>query len=245
MSGLISNLLDRANYFLEDIFAFISAPKCPGCGMHLEDPRMALCPPCSTKLFFPGDGPVCMICRSPVGVSCDCSEILHSPVPGLFYWAPYTDVIRALIHQFKFEQQARLGKYLTEKALEKLGGRLLVAEFDSIIPIPMLKRDKKKRTFNQTEMIADNMSRYLDRPVQFDNLKKTKPTRLQADLGRKERWQNVLNAFDVEYPEVINGKTILLVDDIVTTGATCLEASKVLYSARAKKVTVFSIASSH
>jgi ComF family protein len=245
MPGLISNLLDRANYVLEDIFAFISAPMCPGCGNILENPRLALCPSCDDKLDFAGDGPICMLCRSPSGIECNCGKGQRFRIPELYYWAPYNDLVRLLIHKFKFEGQTELGRYLIKKALARLSGRLLKQGFDIIIPIPMIKRDKKRRSFNQSELIAENISALSDIPMNFDSLKKIKPTRLQADLGREDRWHNVTGAFSIENSEPINGRLVLLVDDIVTTGATCLEAAEALYSSGAKSVTVFSIASSH
>jgi competence protein ComFC len=114
-----------------------------------------------------------------------------------------------------------------------------------IIPVPMIKRDKRKRTFNQTELMANIISQKLAIPAEYELLKKIKPTRLQADLGRDDRWRNVRDAFAVVDESRIAGKSIMLVDDIVTTGATCLEASKALYLAKAKSIVVVSLASSH
>ncbi len=245
MPALLNSLIANVGNFLDDIFAFISAPECPGCGQFLENPRLSICPDCEGELIYPGDGPVCLLCRSPVSVKCSCAENYSHDIPQLYYWAPYTDSIRGLIHQFKFGRKAQLGDFLANKSLAKLHSRLLNVEYDVMIPIPMLKRDQKKRTFNQTELLVKVLADNLNDKYDFESLKKIKPTRLQADLGREERWQNIVGAFKVEEPEMVSGKSILLVDDIVTTGATTIEASKALYKSGVKKITVFAVASSH
>ena len=240
-----NKLISKAGYLLDDIFAFICAPRCPGCEAFLENPREQLCPNCDSKLSYTGDGPVCLLCRSPEAVGCACSNEFDFHLPQLYFWTKYTDVIRALIHRFKFEKQMELGVYLTVKALGQLHQRMLSASFDIIIPIPMTASDKRKRTFNQTEIMARTLAKQFGRPYDTTILRKIKPTRLQANLGQQERWQNIKGAFAVDKPEEVAGKAILLIDDIVTTGATSLEASKALFAVGGKSVTVFAIASSH
>ncbi len=245
MNELIKNLTEKASYLLDDVFAFISAPRCPGCGNFLNSPRQPLCPACGSNLNFPGDGPVCLLCRSPQGVKCNCQEANESNVPRLYYWSNYTEVIRQLIHQFKFDGQLNIGQYLAITAINVLTDRLTDLKFDLIIPVPMLKRDKRKREFNQTELIALEVSRRLKIPVDSDVLRKIRQTRLQANLGREERWQNITGAFSVSHIDKIQGKSCLLIDDIITTGATCQEAARTLYSSGATLVTVFALVSNH
>ena len=81
----------------------------------------------------------------------------------------------------------------------------------------MLKRDKRKRSFNQTELIAQTVSGRFNVAVNLNILKKVKKTRLQANLGRDERWNNIQNAFAVNDESDLNGSRCLLVDDIVTS----------------------------
>jgi competence protein ComFC len=245
MSQTLNKLTEAAGNLLDDVFAFISAPRCPACDDLLDDPRLILCHKCNDALNYPGEGPICMVCRSPEGIACGCSDRHRIPVPRLYYWAPYKDSVRSLIQQFKFDYQLRLGEYLTSQTIERLRERLSQHQFDIIIPVPMIKRDMRKRTFNQTELMANIISQKLTIPADYELLKKIKPTRLQADLGRDERWRNVRGVFAVVDDSRIIGKNIMLVDDIVTTGATCLEASKALYSAKAKSIVVVSLASSH
>jgi competence protein ComFC len=150
-----------------------------------------------------------------------------------------------LIHRFKFERHIDLGKHLTTTAFDVLSDRINGSEYDSIIPIPMLKRDLRKRSFNQTESIARVISEKLNIALQTNILSKVKRTRLQANLGRDERWSNVKGAFAIGDETDLSNAHCLLVDDIVTTGATCLEAAKALYKAGADKITIFSLVSNH
>jgi len=155
MKILLSNLFEKANYFTDEIFAFISEPECPGCNSILVDPHLTLCDNCQNNLIFPGDGPVCLICRCPEGVACECQSEKNTYISPLFYWSSYTDVIRDLIHRFKFGGHKELGKYLTIKAFEPLSEKLLKINFDYIVPVPMTKHDKRQRGYNQTELIAE------------------------------------------------------------------------------------------
>ena len=238
-------LSDKTGYLLDELFAFISAPRCPVCDTILEDIRSALCPVCDDSLKFVGDGPVCLFCRSPKAIGCGCRDGRKYEIPDLYYWSTYTDNIRELIHQFKFDGQLKIGEYLTKKAYTALAERIGKSSFDITVPIPMLARDKRKRTYNQTELIADMVARNLGILSSNDALGKIRRTRLQAKLGRNERWGNIRDAFAVENSENIKSKAVLLVDDIVTTGATSWEAAKALYDAGAGSVCVFAIASSH
>jgi len=245
MPGLLNYLSDKESYLLDELFAFISAPRCPICESPLEDIRLALCPKCGDALTFIGDGPVCLFCRSPKAIGCGCHDKRKYKIPELYYWSSYTDNIRVLIHQFKFDGQLKIGEYLTKKAYIALAERIGEAHFDLAIPIPMLARDKRKRTYNQTELIAEFIAQNLAISSGDDILKKVRKTRLQAKLGRDERWGNIKDAFTVDNSEKIKGRDILLIDDIVTTGATSWEAAKALYKAGADNVSVFAIASSH
>lgn len=244
MPGLLNNLSEKASGLLDELFAFISAPRCPNCGVFLEDLHTALCPACDAGLKSAGDGPVCLLCRSPEPVECTCRSGRQYAVPQMFYWATYTEEIRQLIHRFKFDGDLKLGEYLAKKAYGALAERIGLWHYDLVVPIPMLSRDKRKRSYNQTELIAQVISADLRISLDKDSLKKFRKTKLQANLGRDERWRNIKDAFVVENNEGISGKSVLLVDDIVTTGATSLEASKALYLAGAKSVVIFAIASS-
>lgn len=241
MKKLLNKLSEKLAYLLDEIFAFISVPQCPGCNNFLENPHTLLCDNCRQDFNFTGDGPVCLICNCPESESCSCQTEKQFDIPGLYYWGIYTDTFRNLIHRFKFDGQRKIGDFLTEKAIDVLHDKTQTIEADYIIPVPMLKKDRKIRGFNQTEIIADVVSRRLKIPAVFDLLIKIKKTKLQANLGAKERWKNIEDAFAVDDSNRMKGRSVLLIDDIVTTGATCYYSAKALYLAGAEKVTVFAL----
>ncbi len=244
MLKLLSELNSRSRLLLDDLFAFISSPLCSGCGLNLENNHLPLCDTCSSRLLgdFHGEGPVCLICHAPQAVNCGCAIDIHFPMPQMYYWSDYTDTIKSLIHGFKFQGDLKLGQFLIDMALNVMRERLSMIDCDIIVPIPLRQNDKRYRGFNQSDIIAEKIAGILNAPTNPNLLYKTKHSRLQANLSAKERWLNVKDIFAVEDIDLIKRKSILLVDDIVTTGATCMEASRVLHSAGAGKITVFALA---
>lgn len=244
MLKLLSELNNRSRLLLDDLFAFISSPLCSGCGFNLENNHLPLCETCSSGLLrdFHGEGPVCLICHAPQAVNCECAIDVHFPMPQMYYWSDYTDTIKSLIHGFKFQGDLKLGQFLIDMALNVMRERISMIDCDIIAPIPLRQNDKRHRGFNQSDIIAEKIACILKAPTNPNLLYKTKHTRLQANLSAKERWLNVKDIFAVVDARSLKGKSVLLVDDIVTTGATCMEASKALYRAGAEKISVFALA---
>lgn len=104
------------------------------------------------------------------------------------------------------------------------------------IPMPLHKNKKRKRGFNQSEIIAKELSLALNIPLKTNILVKTENTQSQTNLTREERAKNIKNAFQTKNPSEIEGKIIFLVDDVFTTGATMEEAAKTLKKAGASHV---------
>ena len=238
-------LNEIVNYCLEELFSFISPPTCFGCGGFLDNPHIPVCAECEEKAHFSGAGPLCLVCRSPIGVTCGCERVYQTAIPEFYYWGMYTDLVKELIHEFKFMGHKYLGAYLIERSLGFITERASKFDCDIIVPVPMTEKDKANRGFNQAELIAAKLAEVCSIPVENSLLRKIRMTELQAKLGRESRWENVRGAFGVADNRLAQGKSVLIVDDIVTTGATCLEAARVLRNAGAKRVTVFALFSSH
>lgn len=107
---------------------------------------------------------------------------------------------------------------------------------DLILPVPMYKKDLHKRGFNQSERICREVGRILGIPVNVRCLVKLGYTASQKSLGRQERLKNLRGAFTVSSPQSVNGKNILIIDDVCTTGSTLAEITKVLLEAGASSV---------
>jgi len=114
---------------------------------------------------------------------------------------------------------------------------------DYIIPVPLHRSRLWKRRYNQAGLIAQYLSKSIDKPCLVDGLKRTRATPAQGYLHRKERQKNVKNAFAVQnkYQSKLKGKTILLIDDVYTTGATINECSKELLSHQVQNVRVLTL----
>jgi predicted amidophosphoribosyltransferase len=110
----------------------------------------------------------------------------------------------------------------------------LVETFDVVIPVPLHKDRLRERGFNQSLLLAREVARGPGLQVDYKSLKRTRPTKPQADLKTEERRKNVRDAFEVKSPEGVRKKKVLLVDDVYTTGATVSECARVLKREKCK-----------
>jgi len=138
-----------------------------------------------------------------------------------FYFSKLS-IIQNLIHEFKYKGNKKVGLYLGKM----LGESLLNSNryhIDAIIPLPLFEKKEKKRGYNQAEILCTGISEIMNVPVISKNVVRIVHTETQTKKGRTERWENVEKTFFVMQPQLLEGKHLLLVDDVITTGAT-LEA---------------------
>jgi ComF family protein len=154
----------------------------------------------------------------------------------------YGDLAREAIHAFKFGGRRGLanplGDLLAGLGLSALPG----AVPDVLVPVPLHRRRASERGYNQALLLALRLERAWDVPVAADVLLRDVPTLPQADLDAAARRRNVRHAFTVRRPEVIAGRHVVLVDDVLTTGATAGECAHVLMRAGATTVGVVTVA---
>ncbi|MCE5195078.1 MAG: ComF family protein [Nitrospiraceae bacterium] len=146
----------------------------------------------------------------------------------------YADVLAEAIHLMKFSKLRRLAN-----ALGSLFFELSIPRYDGIVPVPLSANSLKARGFNQSLLISRVLSKKLRIPIYIDMLFKTRETLPQIGLNAKERIKNLRGSFEAKK---INGLRLLLVDDVMTTGATARECSKVLVKAGAEDVIVVTLA---
>lgn len=154
----------------------------------------------------------------------------------------YEGIIREKILQYKFNDKAYMKNTFAKIILKNKKVCGLLKKYDIIIPVPIHKSRKAQRGYNQTQLIASKLAEYID--IEFCNnvLVKNKNTIAQSKLNRKKRIENIKGAFDILNLEKVQGKNVLLFDDIYTTGSTANECSRVLKTARAKTVGILTIA---
>jgi competence protein ComFC len=237
---------DWAKSLYDDFREFLSPSACLCCGRDRDFTDPLLCPECIHKLISKncGGGPICPFCGRPLGAKSSC-ELCNGPKPlDLYYWGFYDEELKECLLQFKFHGAIELGKRLPEMAVSVLGERLTENKYDYLIPIPLHKARQRERHYNQSEIIAESLSQRLEIKLLSEGLERVRATHQQAKLAEQDRWNNVKDAFVIpdSSREILKGKSILLVDDIVTTGATIFEAARPLLDAQVKRLDIFSIA---
>lgn len=116
---------------------------------------------------------------------------------------------------------------------------------DYIIPVPLHRRKFRRRGFNQSEIIANGISQIMNIEVNNNILKREQYTKTQTNRKRYERWENVENVFNCKNKEMLKGKHIMLIDDVVTTGATLEAAANEILRINKVKLTIATLAYAH
>jgi len=228
------------NTILKSALNIIIPPACHICGGAADD---YICANCKQGINFIL-GAVCTICGLPF-ISKEssphmCGECIKkkprfSMARSI---AEYNGVLLDAIHRFKYNAKTSLAKPLALLMAEKLP----LNSYNVIVPVPLHKKRLKERGFNQSLLLAKEISRKQNVPVDYLNLKRLRYTEPQINLKGEERLKNIKDAFAVENARVFKNQKILLIDDVYTTGATVVECSKVLKKAGAKGVFVLTLA---
>jgi competence protein ComFC len=158
---------------------------------------------------------------------------------SVFY---YSNIVKELIIRLKYKSDFICGEILAEYMLELVKSNGL--QFDLIAYVPMTKKALKNRGYNQSEFMASYLSRFLNIPV-ISSLVKTKETKDQIGLNGEERWNNMGQCFEIEESKFIKNKKILLLDDVITTGATAFYCARCLKEKGINDVYILTIAKSN
>lgn len=154
----------------------------------------------------------------------------------------YEGIIRNKIIDYKFNEKAYLYKTFEKMVTKNEKIYSFLKKYDIILYVPMFKKRKLERGYNQTEIIAKQIAKKLEINFEKDNLIKMIDTKKQSTLTKLERIQNVKNVFAVRKPDRIKEKNIIIFDDIYTTGNTVNECSKILKKAGAREIAIITIA---
>jgi ComF family protein len=146
------------------------------------------------------------------------------------------------VHQLKYAGRRRVAARLAELLLEEPAVGALVATSDVLVPVPLHPRRLRERGFNQSALLAAEVARRARRPCCPDALVRRLDTPPQAGLTAAARRRNVRDAFAVRRRASIAGRTVTLVDDVLTTGATALECARRLRDAGASEVRLLTVA---
>jgi ComF family protein len=205
-------------------------PACAGC----SDEGVALCRTCRRAL----DARLSL----PPGVPIGLPAAMPAWIAQLEWCAPFSGVVRAALHQLKYAGERRLTGPLAEAVAARW--RAAAAGGELLVPVPVHAERARRRGYDQAVLLAAEVSRRLEMPW-LAALERTRNTAPQFDLGRRARRTNVAGAFALVGPTQaarINGRWVVLVDDVVTTGSTLAACAEALHGAGAVAVSAVTVA---
>jgi len=236
------------NLFAE-LISMILPPRCAFCGKTLSTDK-GICDDCITNIEFL-NGAICYRCGHPLNEDISdtpakqlCLRCQNNP-DKLFRLSRsafvYDDFSKKLILDFKFYDRTDIASLLGKIAYVA-GKDIFDAGIDIIIPVPLHYTRLIKRKYNQASLIAKELGKLTATKVEYRLLLKHKITRPQVDCSGAERLKNLKNAFCIKNSDNLQGKRILLIDDVYTTGSTLRECAKTLHLAHPASIDTLTVA---
>ena len=207
-----------------------------------------VCPACG-NLLMSNEETVCLICRYLLPKT-EYEKNADNPLAQMFYgqvnfnavtaefFFSKTGKVQHLLHQLKYEGNQDAGFFLGQQLGESIKDAELFRGIDFIIPIPLHPKKEHLRGYNQSCVIAQGVVEKTAIPIMRDCLYRKVFTSTQTKKSREERWENVKDIFDVKNGERLKGRHILLIDDVLTTGATLMAAGITLSKIENIKISV-------
>ena len=226
------------------LLSFFFPPLCCLCRAPVDN-HGSLCPPCWKTMEYV-TVPYCGVCSLPLDVALQevttCGACLAAPPPfqrtrAVFV---YNDACRRLVLRFKDYGATYLARLMATWIYAR--SRDILESADLLIPVPLHWKKLIKRGYNQSVLVARELSRLSGVPLGLTSLIKKKHNVSQGRLSARQRAQNVRGAYRVRCPEVIQGKHVVLIDDVFSSGSTLKECAQVLRESDAKEVDVLVIA---
>lgn len=150
--------------------------------------------------------------------------------------------VQHLLHRLKYKGQHQVGTFLGQLYGQTLVNQSPFNTAQLIIPVPLHPKRQRERGYNQSEIFANGLGKAMGIPISIQNLQRSNTSETQTRKSRAERWENVKEIFSVTNPEALEGKHILLVDDVFTTGATIEACATALLETCNVKISVVTIA---
>ncbi|MCC7118232.1 MAG: ComF family protein [Anaerolineales bacterium] len=230
------NLSYRLYQLMWGLVDLVIPPACGGCDKY----GVAWCAECECKVQIL-NGTLCVVCGVPQekeGVCNSClAEQPHFRV--LRAWSVFDGPVREALHKLKYQRAISLGWTLASQMLDFVKVELNWP-VDAVVPVPLGRSRLRERGYNQVETIAKPLALGLGLQYFRDGLKRHKETRSQVGLTKSERRENIRDAFVADAR--VKGKSILVVDDVSTTGATLSAGAEALFLTGAKDVYALTVA---
>lgn len=208
-------MLASLKQFLAGLTHLLFPHTCQGCGSDILNKDQLICLSCYqqlpiTNFHFHQSNPVEKIFWGRIPVEAAASLLYFNK----------GSVLQQLLHELKYKGKKEIGHYLGKEMGAAFSQTGRFARLDGLIPLPLFPAREKKRGYNQATMIAEGFSEATGVPVWGNVINRTHSTETQTNKSRMERWKNMEGRFELINPGLIINKKILLIDDVLTTGAT-------------------------
>jgi ComF family protein len=213
----------RLKEIKESLFHLAFPHVCTGCGSDLLSQQTMLCMHCITAM-------------PDTNFHLHAANVVEKKFWGRLnlkaataqYYFTKESLMQHLMHQLKYKGNKSLGIFLGRMMAESIINSDRFADVDALIPLPLFKSKERKRGYNQATLLCEGMAEIMQVPVIKNAVGRNQHTETQTKKNRIERWQNIDGKFELQNQEMIAGKHLLLVDDVVTTGATLEACGQVL-----------------
>ncbi len=239
-------LLQQTFPVIKGMLDFAFPPLCAGCGAFLEE-EGDICDYCRAKIDW-YQTPFMLANREPVSGDTAYGDTTHGGTGNgneliLFAAGDYSDPLREIVINFKFRGVTGIAGCLADKIVSQFGDGIAKLGPVELVPIPLHPSREYSRGYNQATLLAEEVGRLLDLPVNDQILVRTEKRKPQSRLKESERERNIKGVFTlVDCDTQENGCNIVLVDDVVTSGQTVFEARRVLTKAGYRVPAVISMA---
>lgn len=220
--------------------------------LQLAFPR--LCAGCGKDL--PGEGLLCLRCTDALPLT-GFQRYADNPVEKIFwgrlplesataqYYFTRDSSMQRLMHRFKYRSHREVGEWLGRMMGRQLAESGRFDGVDALVPLPLFPSRERRRGYNQSFVLCQGIAAALNVPVLKDAVTRTLFTESQTRKSRVERWQNMEGRFELLSPSALQGRHVLLVDDVVTTGATLEACGRELLQAKDLQLSIATLCYSH
>lgn len=228
---------------------FLYPLRCQFCHKYLEAfPVKYLCSNCHEQLMK-HIVKVCVICNkeAPVAEKTPfiCKSCLNKPIPNIIFLSagPYEGILKELIHQLKYNHKHYIAYPLSIFLLDFIALQNIdLKSYDYIVPVPLSKTRLRDRGFNQSELIAKELSKWSKIPIKTNVVFRKYHKHQQVSLNRTERLNNLAGVFKINKKFLLQDKSLILIDDVKSTGSTIYFCSEKLFNAGVKKILSLTLA---
>ncbi len=232
----MKNYENRIKFYFDSVLGLFYPNNCPGCGAPLVAGEKYICSHCITDLpytYFKNT-------RKNIVSELLLGRFNLENASSLCYFIK-SGRLQKLLHNLKYNNRPEIGQELGIY----LGNELKKSnsdDFDVIVPVPLHFKKLKIRGYNQSEEIAKGIKTAIDKPIDTSSIERVIYTETQTKKNKIQRWNNVKNIFEIKSPENLENKHILIVDDVITTGATLEALASKIQTVNNTKISVASIA---